>query len=497
MRCLGLFFLFINLLLIYNCTKEGVAGPPGEEGTDGSTIYSGTTSPNNDVGLIGDYYYQITTSNFYGPKTADGWGNPTNLKGAVGSDGNPGAPGPTGPSGADGSKIWSGNTEPTTSLGKDGDYYFQTNTGNFYGPKIGNSWGMPVNLKGSVGPKGEDGATIISGAAIPSSNLGKEGDYYFRSLTGDFYGPKTNSGWGIPTNLKGATGATGASGSIIYSGTIPPNNNLGSLNDFYFDKTTAEFYGPKTNSGWGTAVNLKGSVGPKGADGSTIISGAGIPTLAIGAVGDYYFRSLTCDFYGPKTASSWGIPTSLKGANGATGASGATILSGLVRPDTSLGRVGDFYFDKSTADFYGPKQSRNWGTPINLRGPQGPPGTSDVMYSNWETITSSNGQIIIPAPITQAILDKGEVAVYVKEFKGETLLGLYKIPYMSNHLTELVEFRLELNRIMVYSRRGSIPSTDNQYRYVIIPGHIEIGSHQSKVNLSDYKKVMKTYNIPE
>jgi len=390
MRCLRILMLVSGFSIVTNCTKEGVVGPQGEEGVDGSTIYSGVTAPADDLGFMGDYYYRITTSDFYGPKSMEGWGSPTNLKGAVGADGAPGVPGPSGPTGADGSKIWNGNVIPGASTGKIGDYYFQSSTANFYGPKTSSGWGTPVNLKGAVGPKGEDGSTIISGVAIPDLSIGQAGDYYFRALTGDFYGPKTGTSWGTPTSLRGATGATGTAGS--------------------------------------------------------------------------------------------------------------TILSGLVVPNTTLGKVGDYYFNKSNADFYGPKTGTSWGTPINLRGPagpQGPPGTANVMYSNWETYPGGR-EVIIPAPITKDILDKGEVAVYVKEFKGEYLLGLYKIPYISNHIGDLVEFRLELNRIIVYSRSGSISATeDTQYRYVIIPGSIEIGSFQARVNLSDYKEVISVFNIPE
>ncbi|MCT1526340.1 hypothetical protein [Sphingobacterium hotanense] len=86
-----------------------------------------------------------------------------------------------------------------------------------------------------------------------------------RTSTSDFYGPKTASGWGTPTNLKGATGATGATGaagaagSKILSGTAVPTASAGSNGDFYFRTTTADFYGPKIVSGWGTPIKCSSS----------------------------------------------------------------------------------------------------------------------------------------------------------------------------------------------------------------------------------------------
>ena len=42
----------------------------------------------------------------------------------------------------------------------------------------------------------ESGTKIYSGTTNPESNLGKEGDFYLQTETKTIYGPKTNSGWG-------------------------------------------------------------------------------------------------------------------------------------------------------------------------------------------------------------------------------------------------------------------------------------------------------------
>ncbi|WP_348655395.1 tail fiber domain-containing protein, partial [uncultured Roseivirga sp.] len=49
--------------------------------------------------------------------------------------------------------------------------------------------------------------------------------------------------------------------------------------------------------------------------GKTIINGTSNPDSSIGVDGDFYLNTSTYDFFGPKTAGSWGVPTSLIGDN--------------------------------------------------------------------------------------------------------------------------------------------------------------------------------------
>ncbi|MBV2227707.1 MAG: hypothetical protein KUL85_12680 [Sphingobacterium mizutaii] len=123
--------------------------------------------------------------------------------------------------------------------------------------------------KGVTGAKGADGSMIYSGTALPATSLGKNGDYYFRTTTGDLYGPKASSGWGSPTKLKGAdgkngtngtNGSNGKNGSQFLSGTTIPAVTLGAVGDFYFNTAQMVLYGPKTSTGWGVGTNLKANV---------------------------------------------------------------------------------------------------------------------------------------------------------------------------------------------------------------------------------------------
>jgi len=114
---------------------------------------------------------------------------------------------------------------------------------------------------GAVGPAGNNGSQIYSGATSPAATAGNTGDYYLDVTTDILYGPKTASGWGSGISLMGSTGAAGQAGSQIYSGNAAPSASQGTNGDYYLDATNYVLYGPKTASGWGTGIILKGATG--------------------------------------------------------------------------------------------------------------------------------------------------------------------------------------------------------------------------------------------
>ena len=89
------------------------------------------------------------------------------------------------------------------------------------------------------GPQGPRGRTILSGTGAPANNLGLQGDFYYNTATTDFYGPKlTDLSWSGATIIKfiqeGADYAFSYSWAInqvtgpvsgIYS--LPITHNLG------------------------------------------------------------------------------------------------------------------------------------------------------------------------------------------------------------------------------------------------------------------------------
>lgn len=53
------------------------------------------------------------------------------------------------------------------------------------------------------GPQGPRGRTILNGTGAPSNNLGLTGDFYYNTVTTDFYGPKLSDlSWANATVIK-------------------------------------------------------------------------------------------------------------------------------------------------------------------------------------------------------------------------------------------------------------------------------------------------------
>lgn len=124
----------------------------------------------------------------------------------------------TGPPGS----VWrSGSDDPDNDLGINGDYYFNTLTGDVFFKGAG-AYSQIANIKGSEGdqgasgpqgPSGDPGATWNTGSGAPSNALGVDGDLYFRTDTGEVY-LKTSGTYSVVADLTGPTGATGAPGVV-------------------------------------------------------------------------------------------------------------------------------------------------------------------------------------------------------------------------------------------------------------------------------------------
>lgn len=195
---------FLALLLIWaGCKKgdQGSTGPQGVQGIQGpagSKIYSGNGAPAANIGANGDFYLDLSSSKFYGPK-AEGWGTPISLMGATGA---------TGATGAAGSQILSGTGAPAAALGNNGDYYLDKSSYNLYGPKTGGAWGAALSLQGPAGPQGPVGPQGPAGTANVIYSTWVYATY-FRDTTID------------ASSVKAANVlAPGLSSAILNSGTV-------------------------------------------------------------------------------------------------------------------------------------------------------------------------------------------------------------------------------------------------------------------------------------
>ena len=83
-------------------------------------------------------------------------------------------------------------------------------------------------------------------------------------------------------------------------------------------------------------VEIKGERGERG---NLILSGIGVPNASQGTIGDYYLDLSTANLYGAKTAKGWGTPISLKGLKGDAGADGANGTNGQDGKDAPVPQI--------------------------------------------------------------------------------------------------------------------------------------------------------------
>lgn len=68
-------------VIVKETVNDVVISSPGPQGPAGRTILNGTGAPANNLGVVGDFYYNTLTTDFYGPKLSDlSWSGATIIK---------------------------------------------------------------------------------------------------------------------------------------------------------------------------------------------------------------------------------------------------------------------------------------------------------------------------------------------------------------------------------------------------------------------------------
>ena len=245
-----------------------------------NTILSGRGAPSSAIGIEGDFYIDLTTLNFYGPKSATRWLTPVSIKGTDGKSGTS-ASGTTGAQGSQGSQ---GSQGVQGEIGATG----------------------PQGIQGPIGPAGATGAKGAQGDAGPAGPTGATGPQGPAGASGGgggttgATGPQGATGPAGITGAKGDTGATGSTGATGPQGLQGATGATGSTG----------LTGPTGATGPAGAKGDTGLTGPAGATGATGSTGLTGPTGSTGSAGVAGTQGLT------------GL-TGLTGAQGLTGAAGA------------------------------------------------------------------------------------------------------------------------------------------------------------------------------
>ena len=268
--------------------------------------------------------------------------------GVDGIDGRDGANGATGETGAagrdgrDGKDILNGTENPGENQGKDGDTFVNTKTGDVFVKENG-TWKPAGNIKG---PKGEDGKDILNGKIDPTSEIGKDGDKYVNTETGDIF-VKENGTWKSAGNIKGPKGDKGENGT---NGTDGRDGTNG------------------TNGTDGVA-GATGAAGHDGRDGKDILNGTENPGENQGKDGDTFVNTKTGDVF-VKENGTWKPAGNIKGPKGEDG---KDILNGKIDPTSEIGKDGDKYVNTETGDIF-VKENGTWKSAGNIKGPKGDKG---------------------------------------------------------------------------------------------------------------------------
>jgi hypothetical protein len=130
-----------------------------------NTIRSGSGVPSVSLGTDGDFYIDLKSMNFYGPKKNKRWPLPVSLRGPIGA---------IGPSGVDGKNGAAASaTAGTTGIaGAKGDAGATGATGS---TGATGAAGPAGSNTGTAGPKGDVGSTGSTGAAGPKGDTGTAG----------------------------------------------------------------------------------------------------------------------------------------------------------------------------------------------------------------------------------------------------------------------------------------------------------------------------------
>lgn len=211
--------------------------------------------------------------------------------------------------------------------------------------------------QGLPGADGKDGSSLLTGHGVPSNELGTIKDSYIDLDTWDFYN-KTSSGWIKQGNIKGQDGNNGQNGqdgvSVVSIAKTSSEGNVDIYTITYSNGTTSTF--TVTNGQNGEQGNT-GEVGPAGKDGTSMLTGSGVPSSSLGNDGDSYINLSNCDYY-VKENGEWVLKGNIKGSDGKNGQDAVQYIPAIFN-DYDGSMLYTFYYEKGSDIVYdGPEPTR-------------------------------------------------------------------------------------------------------------------------------------------
>ena len=186
---------------------------------------------------------------------------------------------------------------PDPEYGKIGDLYLNTSTFDIY-VKTDTGWQIIGNIKGAQGEKGETGERGPQGEKGDPGEQGPQGEKGEVGEQGP-QGEKGETGEQGPQGEKGETGEQGPRGEKGETGEQGPQGDKGDQ-------------GEKGDAGTDGADGKNGDIGENGQAGSVWLYGSGAPDPEDGKDGDFYFDTENSDIY-VKEEGVWTKITSIVG----------------------------------------------------------------------------------------------------------------------------------------------------------------------------------------
>jgi|GEM_PF-3255630 len=147
---------------------------------------------------------------------------------------------------------------------KNGDVYFNRDTKDVY-VYSSNGWDFLYN---TAGRDSFDGTKWLTGNSSPTNSIGREGDFYLDKSSFTLY-VVSNGQWEELGSIKGQNGENGkdGQGNRWFTGEGAPNVANANEGDFYLDTTTFYVYNLKEGV-WKMIGTIKGQDGTDGKDGT-------------------------------------------------------------------------------------------------------------------------------------------------------------------------------------------------------------------------------------
>ena len=151
-------------------------------------------------------------------------------------------------------------------------------------------------------------------------------------------------------------------------------------------------------------------------------------------------------------------------------------------------------------------------------GEQGPAGTANVMYSNWMNQNwndydqpTSKSMSIEESNLTLDFRDNGGIVLGYFKVNGSSTYEFPLQDYNNNNVREFKSESYPTNGYVRYTIKstdgttltnvevnGSTSDYNPQYRYILIPGGVNIsGKSSTDYKKMSYKEICELFNIPE